>query len=223
MHLIEFKEITKTYGLGERTLPVLHSIDMAVRQGEFMAIMGPSGSGKSTVLNLLGLLDRPTSGRYFLQGQDVSQLDDDTRSDIRCRKIGVVFQFFNLFPQFSVMENVCVPMQYADVPSSQMIQRATDLLCRVGLKERLTHRPGQLSGGECQRVAIARALANDPPIVLADEPTGNLDAQTGSEIIDVFRKLAGEGRTVIMVTHNADYVPSVDRVVRLLDGRVVRE
>ena len=173
------------------------------------------------MLNMLGLLDEPTSGSYLLEGHNVAKLSDAERSDIRCRKVGIIFQSFNLFPHFSILENVCMPMRFAGMERREMKERAAELLDRVGLGSRLAHSPSQLSGGQCQRVAIARALANNPAVILGDEPTGNLDEKTGDEIIGIFHELVGEGRTVVMVTHNAEYEKEVQRVIELHDGNVV--
>ena len=175
------------------------------------------------MLNMLGLLDEPTSGNYLLEGRNVAKLSDADRSDIRCRKIGIIFQSFNLFSHFSILENVCMPMRFAGVPRHEMHERAAELLDRVGLGSRLAHSPSQLSGGQCQRVAIARALANRPAVLLADEPTGNLDEKTGDEIIGIFHELVAEGHTVVMVTHNAEYEKEVQRIIELHDGNVVRQ
>ena len=175
------------------------------------------------MLNMLGLLDEPTSGSYLLEGRNVANLSDSARSEIRCRKIGIIFQSFNLFPHFSILENVCMPMRFAGVDRHEMKDRAADLLDRVGLGGRMNHSPSQLSGGQCQRVAIARALANNPAVLLGDEPTGNLDEKTGDEILGIFHELVAEGRTVIMVTHNAEYEKEVQRIIELHDGNVVRQ
>ena len=218
--LIKLQGLGKLYQTGGTDVRALWDVDLTIPAGHFVAIMGASGSGKSTLLNMLGLLDRPTHGSYLLQGEDVAWLDDDRRSEIRCRKVGIIFQSFNLFPHFSVVENVCVPMRYARLPRRKMYDRAHELLSSVGLEHRLHHRPTQLSGGECQRVAIARALANNPPVLLADEPTGNLDEQTGLEVMGIFHDLVAQGRTVIMVTHNPEYEAEVERVIRIHDGRI---
>lgn len=174
------------------------------------------------MLNMLGLLDQPTAGAYLLDGQNVAHLNDNERSDIRCRKLGIVFQSFNLLSHFSILENVCVPMRFLNMNKKEMYERSAYLLDLVGLGDRLKYRPNQLSGGQCQRVAIARALANDPPVILADEPTGNLDEKTGNEVLDIFNGLIDGGRSVIMVTHNPDYENIVHRVIELHDGKVVR-
>ena len=202
-------------------MQALHPVNLTIAKGRFVAVMGPSGSGKSTLLNLIGMLDRPSSGAYLLEGENVADLSDDVMSEIRCLKIGMVFQSFNLFPRFTVLENVCVPMQYANASTSVMIERAKTLIELVGLSSRMHHRPTQLSGGESQRTAIARALANNPNLILADEPTGNLDHNTGRDIIEIFRRLALDGKTVVMITHNPDYSDDVERVITLQDGRII--
>lgn len=223
MALVELRNISKSYERGETLLQALDTVNLEFEAGHFVAVMGASGSGKSTLLNLLGLLDRPTTGDYFLDGENVAHLDDDTMSEIRCRKTGIVFQSFNLFPHFSILQNVCVPMRYARARRSKMLDRAYELLDTVGLGDRVDDKPTRLSGGQCQRVAIARALANDPPLLLADEPTGNLDEHTGWEMMDLFRNLVENGRTVIMVTHNPEYESVVERVVRLHDGQIAED
>jgi putative ABC transport system ATP-binding protein len=221
MSLIDLENVDRIYQSGTTYVPALQGVNLSFEPGHFVAIMGPSGSGKSTLLNLLGRLDRPSSGRYLLEGMDISQMGDNALSDIRCRKIGMIFQSFNLLNHFTVLENVCVPMQYAGVGRRVMRERAMEMLKSVGLTERRHHRPTQLSGGESQRVAIARALANDPPILLADEPTGNLDEKTGDEVLEIFHALREQGRTIIMVTHNPKYIPVVERVIALRDGKVI--
>jgi putative ABC transport system ATP-binding protein len=218
--VIALRGVRKVYGAGETAVEALRPTDLDFAAGGFHAIMGPSGSGKSTLLNLLGLLDRPTDGRYLLAGEDVADLDDDARSAVRCRRIGFIFQSFNLLHHLSILDNVRVPMQYAGVPPAGQIERARRLLDELGLGDRTHHRPAELSGGQCQRAAIARALANDPPILLADEPTGNLDEKTGDEVLAVFDRLCAAGRTVILVTHNPAYRDRVARTVELHDGRV---
>ncbi|MEI8353656.1 MAG: ABC transporter ATP-binding protein [Lentisphaerota bacterium] len=223
MALLTFNEVTKTYTEGETPVQAVRAVSFVIPAGQFVAVMGASGSGKSTILNLVGMLDRPTSGTYTLETTDVSSLSDNAMSEIRCRRIGIVFQSFNLFSQFSVFENVCTPMRYARVPPAAMEDRAHALLDRLGLGHRLKHRPSQLSGGERQRVAIARALANDPPLVLADEPTGNLDEKTGNDVMRILTGLVDSGRTVVMVTHNPAYERIVDRVIRLHDGLIVED
>ncbi len=222
MNLVELKGLCRVYGSGDNAVHALRPTDLTIEAGRFVAIFGTSGSGKSTMLNMLGLLDQPTAGEYILDGQNVANLNDNERSDIRCRKLGIVFQSFNLLSHFSILENVCVPMRFLNLPKHEMYDRAAYLLNKVGLGDRLKHRPNQLSGGQCQRVAIARALANDPPVILADEPTGNLDEKTGNEVLKIFNGLIEDGRSVIMVTHNPDYEHVVQRVIELHDGRVVR-
>jgi putative ABC transport system ATP-binding protein len=223
LSLIQLRGISRTYGTGSTAVHALRPTTLDIHQGSFSAVFGSSGSGKSTMLNMLGLLDEPTAGDYFLEGQNVANLSDDERSEIRCRKVGIIFQSFNLFPHFSILENVCMPMRFAGIARHEMKERAAGLLTRVGLGDRVEHSPSQLSGGQCQRVAIARALANNPAVLLADEPTGNLDEKTGDEIIGIFHELVDEGRTVIMVTHNPEYEKEVQRVIELHDGRVVRQ
>ena len=220
--LIRLQEITKSYVMGEQTVHALHPLNLEFVAGQFVAIVGPSGSGKSSMLNILGLLDHPSAGQYWLDGQDVANLPDLQVSQIRCRKIGFIFQSFNLFSSMSVLDNVCVPMQYAETPKGEMYEHAEKILTRLGLQSRLDHKPTELSGGQRQRVAIARSLANDPPVLLADEPTGNLDEKTGEEVMEIFRELRSEGRSIVMVTHNPAYEHEVDRVVEIRDGRIVR-
>jgi len=222
--LITLDGVQKTYTVGDHEIHALRGISLAIDQGEFVAIMGTSGSGKSTTMNILGCLDRPTAGRYVLDGLDVSRLSKDERADIRCRKIGFVFQGFNLLARTSAIENVELPMLYAGVGAAERLARATEALNLVGLGERLHNMPNQLSGGQQQRVAIARALVNDPSIVLADEPTGNLDSRTSIEIMDVFQKLNRErGITIAVVTHEPDIAEYADRVIVFRDGRIKRD
>jgi putative ABC transport system ATP-binding protein len=223
LSLIQLQGISRVYGSGPTAVHALRPATLSVEEGTFVAVYGPSGSGKSTMLNMLGLLDEPTAGDYFLEGRNVAKLSDADRSHIRCRKIGIIFQSFNLFPHFSILENVCMPMRFAGMERHEMKERAARLLDRVGLGSRLHHSPSQLSGGQCQRVAIARSLANDPAVILGDEPTGNLDEKTGDEILGIFHELVDEGRTVIMVTHNPEYEKHVQRVIELQDGNVVRQ
>jgi ABC-type lipoprotein export system ATPase subunit len=221
--LIRLEDITKTYHLGEVDVPVLKGVSLTIARGEMVALMGASGSGKSTLMNILGCLDRPTSGRYYLDGQEVSRLSKDERANIRNRKIGFVFQNFNLLPRTSALEQVVMPLTYtnAGLSSGEGYKRATALLERVGLGERLDHEPSQLSGGQQQRVAIARALINQPPIVFADEPTGNLDSKTSTEILSMFQRLAAEENiTVILVTHDADVGTYAQRTIRIKDGLI---
>jgi len=216
-------DVTKDYVLDGETVRALRGISIDVPEGDFVAIMGASGSGKSTLLNLLGCLDRPTSGSIFLGDDDVSRLKDDELSEIRASRIGFIFQSFNLIPQLTVLENIQVPLYYQHRLSSRDRQRCRDLAHMVGLADRLKHRPTQLSGGQQQRVAIARSLVNDPYFLLADEPTGNLDSVTAQEILDLLVRLSGEGKTIIMVTHEPDVGRLAHRTIRLMDGQILSD
>ncbi len=220
--LLELRGICKRFSLGEKQVEILHGVDIDVRAGEFVAIMGPSGSGKTTCLEILGALSRPTEGSYSFEGQPVHHLDDDSLADLRARRMGFVFQTFNLMPRMSAVRNAALPLLYAGVARREREERAGNLLGRVGLGHRLEHRPAQLSGGERQRVAIARALANEPGLILADEPTGNLDEATSREILELFRELHREGRTLVVVTHNDEVASCAERVIRLRDGRIAQ-
>lgn len=221
--IVAIENLCKVYQLGSLELRVLRDLDLSIEQGEYVAIMGPSGSGKSTLLNVIGCLDRPTSGKYFLGGQNVAELEDDQLSLIRGARIGFVFQSFNLISQLNVIENIEVPMYYQGWSERESAERAKELAEMVGLGERLEHRPSELSGGQQQRVAIARALANDPLIVLADEPTGNLDSESGAEILRILIDLRRQGKTLIIVTHDKDIAANAGRVVELFDGRIKRQ
>jgi putative ABC transport system ATP-binding protein len=223
MTIVAMENVCKAYRLGSGEVSVLRGLNLSVREGEYVAIMGPSGSGKSTLLNLLGCLDRPTRGRYVLAGQDVSTLDDDRLSLIRGLHLGFVFQSYNLIAQLNVVENIEVPMYYRRVPAARSAARARELAGLVGLGARLTHRPCELSGGEQQRVAIARALTNDPVMILADEPTGNLDSESGAEIMHILEQLPQRGRTLIVVTHDEKVAARARRAIHLLDGKIERE
>jgi putative ABC transport system ATP-binding protein len=220
--LLELRGICKRFSLGEKQVEILHGVDIDVRAGEFVAIMGASGSGKTTCLEILGALSRPTEGSYSFEGQPVHHLDDDSLADLRARRMGFVFQTFNLMPRMSAVRNAALPLLYAGAGRREREERARDLLDRVGLEHRFGHRPAQLSGGERQRVAIARALANDPGVILADEPTGNLDEATSREILELFRELHREGRTLVVVTHNDEVASCAERVIRLRDGRIAQ-
>ena len=215
--------VRKEYRTGDNAVRALDGIDLRIREGEYVAIMGPSGSGKSTMMNVLGCLDVPTGGRYLLDGLDVNRLDDDRLSEIRGRKIGFVFQSFNLLPRLSALENVALPLQYAGVGKEERLARAREALGQVGLAERLTHRPDELSGGQRQRVAVARALVTRPSLILADEPTGNLDTATSVEIMKLFGAIHRKGNTIIMVTHEEDIARQAERIVYLRDGKIERD
>jgi len=221
--VVELQDIRKSYFLAHTELPVLRGIDLCFSKGEYAAIMGPSGSGKSTLLNLLGCLDRPTGGKYLLGGLDISEMDDDTLSVIRGKRIGFIFQSFNLIPQLNLVENIEMPMYYQQVHKHERRERAVELACKVGLSDRLHHRPSELSGGQQQRVAIARALANDPVILLADEPTGNLDSRSGSDILGLLDELHGAGKTIIVVTHDSNVAKRTQRSIHMLDGKIERQ
>lgn len=216
-------KLCKSYQLGTMELKVLRDIALTIRSGEYVAIMGPSGSGKSTLLNMIGCLDRPTSGDYWLGGENVALLEDDELSLIRGARIGFIFQSFNLISQLNVIENIEVPMYYQGCSEHESAERAKELASMVGLADRLGHRPSELSGGQQQRVAIARSLANDPLIVLADEPTGNLDSESGAEILKILDRLHKEGKTLIVVTHDEGIAKTAERVVELFDGRIKRD
>jgi putative ABC transport system ATP-binding protein len=221
--MIELLDITKTYRMGSMDITVLTDIVLNVQQGEFIAVMGPSGSGKSTLMNILGCLDRPTSGVYYFETREISTLTDDELALVRNTKIGFVFQTFNLLPRFSALKNVEVPLIYNGVPARQRRERAAPLLEKVGLGDRMQHKPTELSGGQQQRVAIARALVNNPSLLLADEPTGNLDSRSGEEILDILKKLHGQGVTIIIVTHDPDVAAQCKRIINLKDGRILNE
>jgi putative ABC transport system ATP-binding protein len=219
--IIQLQGLEKTYVLGEENIVrALDGVDLTITEGSFMAIMGPSGSGKSTMLNILGCLDRPTSGRYFLGNEDVSQMSDDALSEVRGRRIGFIFQSYNLIAQLTVIENIQVPLIYQGKDPQTTYEHCASLARLVGLGDRLDHRPTQLSGGQQQRVAIARSLVNDPLMILADEPTGNLDSKTGAEVLDLISHLNDTGKTIILVTHDDKVAARAQRVVRMKDGKV---
>jgi putative ABC transport system ATP-binding protein len=221
--VIQTDELWKTYEMGAEKLHALRGVSIKINKGEYVAIMGPSGSGKSTLMNLIGCLDTPTKGSYWLAGRLVSQLDDDELAYIRNKEIGFVFQTFNLLPRATALHNVELPMIYNGTGAEERLKRAQDALKKVDLGERMGHKPNELSGGQRQRVAIARALVNDPSILLADEPTGNLDSQTGEEIMGLFAHLHGQGNTIILVTHESDIAAHAHRVIRLRDGKIERD
>ncbi len=220
MAVVDIRKLSKTYQLGFVRVPALREIDLQIEPGQFVAVMGPSGSGKSTLLNLLGCLDRPTAGRYYLDGEDVSRLDDDRLSLIRGKRIGFVFQSYNLIGQLNVLENIQLPMFYQGFSEQASAEHAQQLAVTVGLADRLRHRPSELSGGQQQRVAIARALANDPVIILADEPTGNLDSASGAEILGILDRLHAARKTLIIVTHDTEIAARAQRIIHLHDGRI---
>ncbi|HEX9631550.1 MAG TPA: ABC transporter ATP-binding protein [Gemmatimonadales bacterium] len=213
-------KLSRDYQLGSETVKALRGVNLQIKRNEFTAIMGPSGSGKSTLMNLIGCLDTPTAGEYWLNGQKVSELDDDSLARIRNKEIGFVFQTFNLLPRASALHNTELPLIYAGIPARERKERAAGALERVGLGDRMHHRPNELSGGQRQRVAIARALVNEPSIVLADEPTGNLDSATSSEIMAVFDQLHGAGQTIVLITHERDIAAHAHRAIHLMDGQV---
>ncbi|MDH6352415.1 ABC transporter ATP-binding protein [Brevibacillus sp. 1238] len=221
--MLQVEGLTKSYKTGDSTLPILKGVSLLVEQGEFVAIMGPSGSGKSTFMNMLGCLDRPDTGSYILDGIEVSSLNDKQLAYVRNQKIGFVFQSFNLLARSTSLHNVELPMMYANVSRSERRNRATEALKRVGLGERMHHKPTQLSGGQKQRVAIARALVNRPAILLADEPTGNLDSRSGVEIMSIFQELHTQGVTIILVTHEMDIAQHAERIVTFKDGIIIRD
>ncbi len=219
-NIIELTEIVKNYKVGTIIVRALRSVSIDLIRNEYVAIMGPSGSGKSTLMNLIGCLDTPTSGKYVLNQKDVSKLDDNELADIRNNEIGFIFQTFNLLPRYSALENVMLPLIYAGYPKSERMERAKEVLESVSLSDRITHKPNELSGGQRQRVAVARALVNRPSIILADEPTGNLDSKTSLDLMDLFDEIHDAGNTIIVVTHEKDIALRARRVVRLMDGEV---
>ena len=222
-HLIEVKNVYKIYNPGENEVRALDGISVTIGHGEFVAIVGHSGSGKSTFMNMLGCLDTPTSGDYYLDGVNVAGMTDDELSDIRNKQIGFIFQGFNLIPSLTAQENVELPLVYRGMPAEQRRQLAEEALTRVGMEHRMNHRPSELSGGQQQRVAIARAIAARPPIIMADEPTGNLDTRSGEEVMKILHELNEEGRTIVLITHDNDIARQATRAIRIIDGKVVSD
>ena len=218
--IIQLDGIRKSYFMGKQELQVLKGIDLDIYKNEYVALMGPSGSGKSTLMNILGCLDSPTAGRYVLNGQDVSKMPDDQLAEVRNKEIGFVFQQFNLLPRLTALENVALPLVYAGTSRKVRTEMAMEVIKKVGLEERSHHKPNELSGGQCQRVAIARALVNNPSLILADEPTGNLDTKTSNEIMEIFSQIQAAGNTVVLVTHEEDIANYAKRIVRLRDGLI---
>ena len=221
--MIEVSDIVKIYKTGHLELTVLKGLNLSVKEGEYVAFMGPSGSGKSTLMNILGCLDSLTSGKYILDNQDVSTIKGDALAEVRNKKIGFVFQTFNLLPKMTAVENVALPALYAGVKKSERIKRATEALESVGLGDRIHHKPSEMSGGQRQRVAIARAIINNPRILLADEPTGNLDSKSGEEVLEIFKKLNDNGTTIVMVTNEEDVAEHCKRIIRLTDGVIEKD
>jgi len=220
-NLLRCEKISKVYQMDSLAVPVLSDINLTIKKNDFMAIVGPSGSGKSTLMHLIGLLDTPTTGRILLEDKDVSKLSEEKLAQLRNQKIGFVFQTFNLIPRTSALSNVELPLIYAGVPDEERKKRSEEILIKIGLEKRIHHFPNQLSGGEQQRVAIARALVNHPSLILADEPTGNLDSKTGAQIIEILKQLNKEGNTIILVTHDLEVAKTAKRVVKIYDGKIV--
>lgn len=223
MSLIEVKNLSKHYKTGDTTTVALDDVSLEIQQGEFVSIIGPSGSGKSTLMHILGLLDTPTNGYYFLNGKEINNLKDRELAKLRRTEIGFVFQSFNLLPRLNVLQNVMLPMAYAGIKPRRRKSKAVEILTRVGLKDRVNHKLNQISGGQTQRVAVARALTNDPKLILADEPTGNLDTKSSQQIINLLKELNRDGNTIMIVTHNPEIAEQTDRIIEIRDGRIVRD
>ena len=218
--MIDIKDMSKVYEMGENKVYALDHIDLNIKKHEFVSIIGPSGSGKSTLMNMLGCLDVPTEGIYILDGKPISKMSDDELAEIRNKKIGFVFQGFNLLPKLTAIENVELPLIYQNVPAKERRERAKKALASVGLEDRINHTPNELSGGQQQRVAIARALITNPPLILADEPTGNLDSKSGKEVMEIFKKLNEQGNTIVLITHDNDVAKQAKRIIRIQDGKL---
>jgi putative ABC transport system ATP-binding protein len=218
--LISLNALSKFYFVGAETIKAVRSVDLSINENEYLAIMGPSGSGKSTLMNILGCLDTPTSGQYILNKRDVSKLNDNQLADIRNREIGFVFQTFNLLPRYTALDNVVLPLVYAGLTKKERYERGEEVLVNVGLEDRMTHKPNELSGGQRQRVALARAMVNKPSIILADEPTGNLDSKTSADILSLFDQIQQNGNTIILVTHEEDIATHAHRIIRVKDGMI---
>ncbi|RLG57160.1 MAG: macrolide ABC transporter ATP-binding protein [Candidatus Hydrothermarchaeota archaeon] len=221
--IIELKGVTKIYKMDKVLVPALRGINLKIRKGEFVSIMGPSGSGKTTLMNLIGCLDRPTEGEIYIANKNIAKLGDDELAKLRREKIGFVFQQFNLIPRLTALENVELPMWFAGLSKKKRRERAIELLKLVGLEKRIHHKPAELSGGERQRVSIARALANNPEIILADEPTGNLDTKTGKEIMEILKDLNKQGKTIVLVTHDETFAKEAERIIKIRDGRLLND
>ncbi|MCC5826276.1 ABC transporter ATP-binding protein [Alkalimonas sp.] len=221
--MIEVQQLQKVFGQGDNQVVALHNIDLSIEENEFVAVMGTSGSGKSTLMNILGCLDTPSGGRYLLAGQNVAELSDEDLSHIRNRSIGFIFQSFHLLPRLTAQQNVALPLRYSAIPEDEALAKAAKLLQRVGLGHRITHRPHEMSGGQRQRVAIARALINDPKVIFADEPTGNLDSKTSIEIMQLLKELHQQGNTIVMVTHEDEIAAWAKRVIRMRDGIILED
>lgn len=219
--MIDLKKITKTYDMGSVQVEVLRGISLHVDEGEFLAIVGPSGSGKSTLMNMIGCLDTPTTGEYYLDGKEISTYNEKQLSKIRNQKIGFIFQKFNLLPKLSALENVELPLIYRGMSHKERRQRSIDALTKVGLEDRMNHKPTELSGGQQQRVAIARALAGDPPVLLADEPTGNLDSKSGNDVMNLIKQLSKEGKTIVLITHDSEIAMEAKRTITIKDGMLI--